>query len=114
MTRAAILAALLALPAHADVAYMAADRMSLQPAHGDCFAVVEIVNRAGTYNRVDTLDTEHGPVSISYRTVGGHQPGDDDMIAVQELPDNVLAVPMDMALPDGETGHICLIHWVGM
>ena len=114
MIRAAIIAALMAAPAAADVSgYMGGGRMILEPGSGDCFAVVSIRNTAGVYNRSETLDTEHGPVIISYETVGGHNPEDHDLIDVQSTPANVLAVPMHIDLPDGDTGEICLMYWVG-
>lgn len=111
--RVLIAALLLASPATAEV-WTGGTRMTLQPGHGDCFAVVEVRNLVGTYNQIETLDTAHGPVSVRYTTVGGHRPGDDDLIDVASLPSNVLAVPLHMALPDGETGRICLRLWEGM
>lgn len=112
--RVLIAALLLATPAAADVWLYSAARMTLHPGHGDCFAVVEIQNWIGEYNQSETLETALGPVTIRYRTVGWHQAGDDDLIDVESLPPNVLAVPMSMALPDGETGRICLIKYEGM
>lgn len=91
----------------------AQDRMTLAPATGHCFAVVVIENRAGSYNADESLDTIHGPVVLRYRTVGGHNAVDADEVTVILLPDDVAAVPMAMALPDGETGMVCLIEWIG-
>ena len=88
-------------------------RMSLAGPTGHCFAVVVIENRLGVYNEDETLQTDHGPVTLHYHTVRGHQPGDDDEIAVVSLPDGVTADPMAMALPDGETGRVCLMEWIG-
>ena len=88
-------------------------RMSLSGPAGICFAVVVIENRLGVYNEDETLQTDHGPVVLHYHTVRGHQPGDDDEIAVVSLPDGVTADPMEMALPDGETGRVCLMEWIG-
>lgn len=106
----AILATLaFAFPAHADPA----PRMSLDGPAGTCFAVVVIENRLGVYNRAETLETDHGSVVLNYHTVRGHQPGDDDEIAVVSLPDGVTAEPMQMAVPDGETGRVCLMEYLG-
>ena len=106
----AILASLaFALPAAADPA----PRMSLAGPEGTCFAVVVIENRLGVYNRDETLQTDHGPVTLHYHTVRGHQPGDDDEVAVVSLPDGVTADPMRMTIPDGETGWVCLMEWLG-
>lgn len=101
-------AALIAIPASAQE-----PRMSLDGPSGMCFAVVVIENRLGAYNRDETLQTEHGPVVLHYHTVRGHQPGDDDEITVVSLPDGVMADPMQMALPDGQTGRVCLMEWLG-
>ena len=90
-----------------------APRMSLDGPSGTCFAVVVIENRLGVYNRDETLDTGLGPVVLHYHTVRGHQPGDDDEITVLSLPDGVTADPMRMDLPDGETGRVCLMEWLG-
>lgn len=96
------------VPSHAQE-----PRMSLAGPDGHCFAVVLIENRAGSYNRDETLETPHGTVVVNYRTVGGHQPGADDQVQVMELPDGVTAVPMRMDLPDGDTGRICLMEYLG-
>jgi hypothetical protein len=89
-------------------------RMSLEPGAGDCFAVVAIHNRSGAYNLAETLETTAGPVTLQYRTVWGHNATDDDEVTVIALPDGVVADPDFMKLPDGETGHVCLIEWVGL
>lgn len=105
----AILASIaLALPAHAQE-----PRMSLSGPSPGCFAVVVIENRLGAYNRSETLDTPHGPVVLNYRTVGGHNATDADQISVMTLPDGVMADPMVMDLPDGQTGRVCLMEWLG-
>ena len=87
--------------------------MSLDGPDGICFAVVVIENRFCPYNRDEALQTDHGPVVLHYRTVRGHKPGDDDEITVVSLPDGVMADPMQMALPDGQTGRVCLMEWIG-
>ena len=89
-------------------------RMSLEAGTGDCFAVVAIANRMGFYNQIETLHTVHGPVVLQYETVGGHNATDADKVSVVSLPDGVIADPEFMALPDGETGRVCLILWVGL
>jgi hypothetical protein len=88
--------------------------MSLEPGTGDCFAVVAIANRMGIYNQIETLHTEFGPVVLKYHTVGGHNATDADEVSVVSLPDGVAADPDFMALPDGETGRVCLFEFVGM
>lgn len=106
--KAAALFLAFALPAAAQDA-----RMSLSGPEGICFAVVVIENRFGLYNRDETLQTDHGAVTLNYRTVRGHQPGDDDEISVMSLPDGVSADPMMLTLPDGETGQVCLMEYLG-
>jgi hypothetical protein len=91
----------------------AQDRMSLTPGTASCFAVVSIENRAGTYNADEALETIHGPVVLHYETIGGHNALDADEVSVVSLPDGVVAEPSFMALPDGETGRVCLLEWVG-
>jgi hypothetical protein len=98
----------LAAPAHADLA-----RMSLEGPTGHCFAVVKIENRIGRYNMDETLTTDHGVVVINYHTVGGHNAIDADEVQVVGLPDGVAADPMHIDLPDGDTGRICLLEWLG-
>jgi len=88
-------------------------RMSLDGPVDHCFAVVVIENRVGVYHRDEVLETEHGAVLVHYATVGGYKPGDDDQIDVVSLPDGVMADPMHIDLPDGDTGRICLMEWVG-
>lgn len=87
--------------------------MSLAPGDGPCFAFVEIVNRYGLYIRDETLQTEHGPVVLHYQTVGGHNATDFDLVDVVSLPDGVMADPMHLDLPDGETGRVCLMDFLG-
>lgn len=88
-------------------------RMSLEGGAGACFAVVVIENRIGVYNRDETLTTAHGPVTLHYHTVGGHNATDADQVQVVSLPDGVMADPMWMDLPDGDTGRVCLMEWLG-
>lgn len=89
------------------------ERMSLLPGDGPCFAVVAVENRMGRYTAVESLDTEHGTVSIRYETVGGHNATDFDLVDVVDLPAGVAANPMHIDLPDGETGYICLMEYLG-
>jgi hypothetical protein len=88
-------------------------RMALLPGDDRCFAYVEIDNIAGVYNADETLSTEHGDVVINYTTVGGHNPTDHDRASVVSLPSEVVAVPFDLEIPDGDKGSICLMHYVG-
>lgn len=112
MKRLALLLALLSAPAWAEVGSQP-KRMSLVPPHGPCFAEVKVVNTVGFYNETETLDTDQGPVSIEYETVGGHNANDHDLVRVVGLPDGVLARPMNIDLPDGDEGFICLLEWIG-
>lgn len=89
------------------------NRMSVHPGQDPCFAVVQIQNRVGYYNEVEHLETDHGTVSIEYQTIGGHNPDDHDLIEVRALPDGVAARPMHLVLPDGETGQVCLMRYLG-
>lgn len=95
------------------VAEAGIERMSLLPSDGPCFAVVAVENRMGRYTAVESLDTEHGTVSIRYETVGGHNATDFDLVDVVDLPAGVAANPMHIDLPDGETGYICLMEYLG-
>lgn len=104
--------ALCATPALADGSWPR-DRMTLLAGDGPCFAIVAIENRVGIYRKVETLDTEHGPVSIEYYTVGGHNATDHDLVDVVSLPEGVVANPSHIDLPDGDTGVICLMEWSG-
>lgn len=94
-------------------AAFAETRMTLEGRSASCFAVVAIENRSGSYNQDETLETTHGPVVLHYRTIGGHNALDHDEVTVISLPDGVTADPSFMALPDGETGRICLAEWIG-
>ena len=89
------------------------DRMTLEPGNGSCFAVVVIENSYGNYNAAETLATDHGPVSLYYDTIGGHNVLDDDQVSVIGLPEGVAADPMQLGIPDGEVGRVCLMEWVG-
>ena len=88
-------------------------RMALHPGDGACFAMISIDNRFGVYNETERLETEHGTVSIRYETVGGHNATDHDLVDVMDLPAGVAANPMHIDLPDGETGYICLMEYLG-
>ena len=98
----------LTAPAHAQD-----PRMALGGPAGPCFAVVVIENRRGLYNRDETLETARGPVTLHYRTVGGHNAVDSDVVEVVSLPPGVIADPMRLDLPDGDTGQVCLLDWIG-
>ena len=99
---------LMTFPAHADTS-----RMSLEGPTGTCFAVVVIENRYGVYIRDEVLDTPRGPVVMRYVTVGGHNATDFDLVDVLSLPDGVMADPVHLDLPDGQTGRVCLMEWIG-
>ena len=107
MTRAALALLLAATPALADLA-PSASRMTLLPGNGECFAIVEIDNRAGVYNRDEVIDLPEGPLVIHYKTNGGHNAEDFDEVTVLAVPAGVKAFPMYIALPDGDQGHVCL------
>ena len=108
MIRLAAVIALLATPVAAGW-----ERMSLIPGEGPCFALVAIENRMGRYNAVEALETEHGDVSIRYETIGNHNATDHDLVDVVDLPPGVAANPMHIDLPDGDTGYICLMEYLG-
>jgi hypothetical protein len=107
-----ILTGFLAVPARSQTSDQSS-RMSLAGPTRHCFAVVVIENRLGVYNRDETLETGRGPVVINYRTVGGHNLTDADQVQVLSLPDGVMADPTQIDLPDGATGRICLMEWIG-
>lgn len=88
-------------------------RMSLLPGEGDCFALIEVENLRGYYRDVEVLQTKHGPVSVRYDTIGGHNATDHDLVDVMDLPYGVAANPMHIELPDGSTAHICLMEYLG-
>ena len=105
------LAATLAIAATPALAGL--ERMTLNTSDGACFAIIAIENRMGRYTAIETLDTEHGTVSVSYETIGNHNATDHDLVEVVDLPDGVAADPMFIELPDGETGFICLMEYLG-
>jgi hypothetical protein len=113
-TYAAVIFGLIGFAAGAAWGQVPQTRMHLEGATGDCFAVVVINNTSGRYNSDEALDTTRGTVVLRYHTVGGHNATDADEVTVVSLPDGVLADPEFMALPDGETGRVCLIRFVGM
>jgi hypothetical protein len=112
-----IYAGLLASAAFGQPAFPVAapsPRMTVEPGGADCFATVRIENRFGVYHETEILATERGPVSIAYRTVGSHSPGNDDEIRVVSLPPDVYARPMEATIPDGSALTVCLYDWRGM
>lgn len=110
--RMAALVILTATQAGADAGYYNKTRMTLLPAQDACFAVIEIKNTVGNYNETETLTTAFGDVLVQYTTIGGHNPDDHDLVDVADLPNGVMAVPLSMSLPDGDTGYICLLERV--
>lgn len=99
-----------ALPAQAEVLGSGFTRMQLVPPEPPCIALIEVVNKHGTYNAVETLQTRVGPVSVRYTTVGGHNPTDHDLVEVVDMPLGLMAAPPYMELPDGDTGYICILE----
>lgn len=87
------------------------------PADG-WFARIEVVNIKNTINRTYTFDTEHGPVTVKYRTIP-NAPCPPwtwecaDEITVVDLPDGVVAVPMAMLLLEDATEQILLFEYIG-
>lgn len=80
------------------------------------FARVVIQNRIGTYNRVETLDTAHGPVALEYTTTPPHRlndPASADRVCVVALPDGVQAVPECLDVMEQESGTVLLMKWIG-
>ena len=105
---------LVAAPVCAEVMSDRRDpRMAVAPGEDPCFAVIKIENRFGLYNQTETLATSEGPVSVAYTTVGGHNADDHDKVAVVDLPSHVMAAPPELDIPDGDTGSICLMKWIG-
>lgn len=43
----------------------------------------------------------------------GHNAQDVDLVAIASLPDGVMVDPQRMGLPDGDTGRISLMEWLG-
>lgn len=110
---AAVLALAAGGAAAADTPRAQGPRMFAAAGDATCVAYVRVHNVAGTYNAAETVETARGPVSIRYRTVGGHRPGDDDEIAVEALPFGLHADPMTASIPDGATLRVCLFEWTG-
>lgn len=96
------------IPVSAD-----AGRMTVEPGDGGCFAIIYVENLVGPYNYTRELETGRGSIFVEYETVGLHNATDHDIVTVRGLPFGVAADPMRMALPDGETGEICLYEYVG-
>lgn len=96
-----------------------AARMSLHadpPPGAAWFARVVIQNRIGTYNRVETLSTEHGPVALEYTTTPPSRRNDTasaDRVCVVALPDGVMAVPECLDVMEQESGELFLVKWIG-
>lgn len=110
-------ATMLAMPALAYDDYETIDtrpRMNLLPAEGACFAIVKIDNLYGAYNEDEQLQTAHGTIVLRYTTVGDHAPGDDDEVSVVDLPTGVRAEPMELTIPDGDSGYVCLLEYLGL
>jgi hypothetical protein len=110
-TRLALILALCAAPAWAE-------RTTLTPVDAaDHFAVIEVRNIFGLYHGVETHETQHGPVSVEYKTTVAHavnDPASADTACVVALPDGVVAVPMCVDVLEQETGRIALMIFEGM
>lgn len=96
-------------PVVAELDGISAPRMHAVAGDGGCIALIYVENSAGWYHNIETLETPVGDVRVKYETVGGHNPDEPDVVTVGDLPDGVIAQPMWIDLPDGETGEICLL-----
>lgn len=94
--------------ARSEIEGTGSPRMHVEPGDGGCVALIFVENTLGDYHNTETLDTLVGQVRVRYETVGGHNPNDLDIVTVSSLPPGVAAVPMEMELPDGEVGLICV------
>jgi hypothetical protein len=109
MTRLALALTLAATPALAD-------RMTLHPGSGACFQWLHVHNARGMYNATETLDSQHGPVSVRYDTTpctSATDPACADRATVVSLPDGVAAVPDQIDVMETDTGLICLSLFIG-
>lgn len=91
-------------------------RFSLLPSPENPACVAEVLaeNRAGHYTATETLDIPgYGAALFHYETIGGHRPGDDDLISVVSLPADLIAIPMEAAIRDGSSLVICLMQFLG-
>jgi hypothetical protein len=113
-TFAAALAAFFMLATQATAQAGWPKRMHIASGHNDCLYVVVIENKAGRYNAVEVMDVpDHGKIHVEYETIGMHNADDHDKISVRDLPWGLSAHPMEMDLPDGSVGHICLKEYIG-
>lgn len=96
-----------------------ADRVTVDhnpPPGAAWFARVQIDNRIGTYNRVTTHDTAHGPVSVQYWTTPPHalhDPASADRACVLSLPPGVVAMPECVEILEQQRGEILLLRYLG-
>lgn len=88
-------------------------RMMALPAADDCIARVEVFNLSGWYQASETVETDAGPVTIRYQTVGGHNASDHDNIEVTSTPPGTAARPTMAQIRDGESLIVCIIDYVG-
>lgn len=100
-------------PAYADV-FDSIHRMELIGPEGACFERIKVENRVGVYNNIERFETINGTVAVEYKTNGGHNTEDDDRFAVIEMPNGVMAMPMEAMIPDvmdgkNGTATICLM-----
>lgn len=123
-----VLACLLAMPADAQdlpsVAYqpdpfVPEPRGTLYadaPAHDEWFARIEVHNRTGTYNEVETHPTVHGDVQMEYLTTppsAVNDPNSADSACIVALPDGVVAYPMCLTIMEQTTDNIFLYRYLG-
>ena len=112
------IAALIALPAHAED-MRPADRVTVlhDPQPGEAwYARMQVENKRGVYNVTKAYPTEHGPVTLRYRTSAPSTPGDPnsaDEVCVMDLPEGVSADPICMDVLEQETGTVFLYVWMG-
>lgn len=86
-------------------------RMHVEVGNDQCFAFVAVLDRAGTYNETETLETAYGPVSVAYETQGLHDL--PDTAEVVGLPQGVVALPPFTDLMPNELTRICLMKYLG-
>lgn len=116
-----------AIPAHSQPSYGGEykpdphiyDRVIVVPNESNneaWFAVLEISNITGRYNKIDTEATEHGDVQVEYKTSEPNKMNDiasADRACIVSLPDGVAALPMCVDILEQEMEKIFLFHYVG-
>lgn len=80
------------------------------------FARIKIQNVQGSDNRIETVQTPHGDVVLSYKTSPGIMPAsalDADSVCVEALPDGVIAAPPCVTVLEAEDENIFLLLFMG-